>query len=183
MGGKGSLAAVEENPIRAEKLKANLARQGARFVQVEVADGAVWARKHPETFDRVLLDAPCSAEGRFQSEEPSSFKYWREDTPAKCAKLQRRLFKGAFEALKVGGHLLYSTCAISPEENEVLADWALKEYPGKLEILPVAVSVPNVRGALNAWGSQTFHTTVGRGVRILPTNVFEGFFAVLFRKK
>jgi len=182
MGGQGVLVAVEENAVRAEKLKANLARQGATGVQVEVEDGALWGRRHPESYDKVLLDAPCSAEGRFQCDEPSSFRYWRDNTPSQSAKLQRRLLKGAFEALRPGGHLLYSTCAISPEENEGVTDWALREYAGRWVTEAVALSLLNVRRGLNGWGSQVFDPTVGRAVRVIPTATFEGFFAVLFKK-
>ena len=178
----GVLVAVEENPIRAEKLKANLLRQGATHVRVEVGDGAIFGRGNPKAFDRVLLDAPCSAEGRFQSAEPSSYKYWKESTPQQCAKLQRRLFKGALESLKSGGFLLYSTCAVSPEENEGVVDWALHEFPGVLETVPLALPLLNVRGGLKAWGSVVYDPTVGRSIRVLPANNFEGFFATLIRK-
>lgn len=182
MEGQGTLVAVEENPIRAEKLKANLSRQGFDRVLVAVEDGALWGRRNPNTFDRVLLDAPCSAEGRFQCEEPSSFRYWKENTPAQCAKLQRRLFKGAFEALKSGGFLLYSTCAISPEENEGVVDWALHEFNGRLSVEVIQLPLLNVRGGLKGWGSVIFDPTVGRAIRVLPTDRFEGFFAALFKK-
>jgi 16S rRNA (cytosine1407-C5)-methyltransferase len=182
MAGSGELVAVEENPIRAEKLKANLIRQGASWVRVEVGDGALFGRRNPGAFDRVLLDAPCSAEGRFQSSEPSSFKYWKESTPQQCAKLQRRLFKGAVEALKPGGLLLYSTCAISPEENEGVVDWALKDFAGALETQSLSLPLLNVRSGLKRWGSMDFDSTVGRTLRVLPTSNFEGFFAALFRK-
>jgi NOL1/NOP2/sun family putative RNA methylase len=182
MEGKGHLVAVEENAVRAEKLKANLVRQGVSYVQVEVEDGALWGRRHPESYDRVLLDAPCSAEGRFQCGEPASYRYWKENTPAQCSKLQRRLFKGAFEALKPGGRLFYSTCAISPEENEGVASWALNEYAGHLQIERLSMPLLNIRRGINGWGSQTYDPTVGRAIRVLPSAIFEGFFAVLFRK-
>jgi 16S rRNA (cytosine1407-C5)-methyltransferase len=178
----GVLVAVEENPVRAEKLKANLQRQGAKDVEVEVEDWALYGRRNPNAFDRVLLDAPCSAEGRFQTTEPSSYKYWKENTPQQCSKLQRRLFKGAFEALKPGGLMLYSTCAISPEENEGVVDWALREYPGILETLPLNLPIQNLRRGLNVWGSVVFDPGVGRTLRVLPNPQFEGFFAALFRK-
>jgi len=182
MGDRGKIHAMEENLIRAEKLKANLNRQGVSIATVEVVDGAVAAKKTPGLYDKVLLDAPCSAEGRFQSEERSSFGYWKEDTPAKAAKLQRRLFRAAVEALKVGGRMVYSTCAISPEENEGLVAWALAEFPGRLEVLPATVPLTAARPGLGAWGATPYHESVRKTLRIMPTPLLEGFYAAVLRK-
>ena len=182
LGGEGRLVACEENPVRAEKLRATLRRQGATFVEVQEGDGAVLARRMPEAFDRVLLDAPCSAEGRFDSGEPSSYRYWKEDVPAKAARLQRRLFKGAFEALKPGGMLVYSTCAVSPEENEGMVAWALAQYAGRLIVLPSTAPTSNARPGLRFWRGNAFPADTSKSMRLLPTQVFEGFYVCLFRK-
>ncbi len=183
MENTGVLTAFEENPVRAEKLKANLKRQGVTFARVEVGDGAVLAKKAPEAYDRVLLDAPCSAEGRFQTGDHASFGYWKEETPSKCAKLQRRLFRAAFEALKPGGVLSYSTCAIAPEENEGVLDWAMEHFEGRLEICPLRAPIANARPGISAWRGKRFQEGVSGALRFIPTQVFEGFFCAILRKR
>ena len=138
MKNQGSILANDNNPIRLEKLKANAALQGASNIKLLPSGegGMVW-KTHYEKFDRVLLDTPCSSEGRFQLEKPSSFGYWKEDTNRKMAKDQRRLFKSALLSLKPGGRMVYSTCTFAPEENEMILNWALETYGPSLKILEI----------------------------------------------
>src|SRR6185436_10790892 len=104
MGGKGNITANDNNEVRLSKLKANIEKQGAGNVELLPAgDGGLVWRDHFEAFDRVLLDAPCSAEGRFLLDEPYTYRFWKDNTNRKMAKDQRRLFKSAFLALKPGG--------------------------------------------------------------------------------
>ncbi|KAK7871652.1 hypothetical protein R5R35_009022 [Gryllus longicercus] len=79
----------------------------------------------PETFDKILLDAPCSAMGqRPQIISSVSLKQLKSYPP-----LQRKLFQAAVTLLKRGGHLVYSTCTITVAENEHLIKWALNKFP------------------------------------------------------
>lgn len=183
MGNQGSVTANDNNPIRVEKLRANVATQGASNVEVLPAgDGGLFWKEHLEKFDRVLLDAPCSSEGRFQLDEPATFGYWREDTNRKMAKEQRRLFKSAFYSLKPGGTLVYSTCTFAPEENEMVLGWALETYGDALEIQDSSIPLPSHIRGLSAWGDLKFHPSVAKAVRVLPTGDLEGFFVASLRK-
>ncbi len=177
MKNQGRLLANDNNPIRVEKLKANAALQGASAVEVLPAgDGGLVWKENFEKMDRVLLDAPCSSEGRFQLDTPSTYGYWKDDTNRKMAKDQRRLFKSAFLALKPGGTMVYSTCTFAPEENEMLLQWALETYGDALEIQDVALPLPPHTRGLAAWGDLKFHPSVVKSVRVLPTPDVEGFF-------
>lgn len=183
LGNQGKVAANDRDPVRVEKLKANASRQGASCVEVlPPGDGGLVWKNNFEAFDRVLLDAPCSSEGRFQSDKPSSYGYWREDTNRKMAKDQRRLFKSAFLALKPGGTMVYSTCTFAPEENEMVLDWALSTYGEALEVLDIAVPLPVHTRGLSGWGDLKFNPAVVKSVRVLPTPDIEGFFVAQLRK-
>ncbi len=115
MEARGELVAVERHPGRARSLRRTTQRMRATNVVVEVADaGAPVGRGQ---FDRVVLDPPCSGLGTLQSRPDLR---WRA-SPGAVAQLaaeQARLLSTAAAALAPGGTLVYSTCTISPEENE-----------------------------------------------------------------
>jgi NOL1/NOP2/sun family putative RNA methylase len=183
MGNKGQITAGDENPVRLEKLKANVEKQGATIVTLlPPGDGGLVWKKNAEAFDRVLLDAPCSSEGRFFIQEPSTYKFWKENTNRKMAKLQRRLFKSAFLSLKPGGLLVYSTCTFAPEENEMILDWALQTFGALLQIENILAPLPLHTRGLSHWKGVHFHASVTKSARILPTSDIEGFFVAKIRK-
>jgi 16S rRNA (cytosine967-C5)-methyltransferase len=115
MENRGEVVAVEANAARADELRANAERLGATIVDVRTQD----AREPLEraAFDRVLLDAPCSDLGTLQSRPDAR---WRKspDQIRGLAALQRELIESALAQLKPGGTLVYSTCTISPAEND-----------------------------------------------------------------
>jgi len=183
MNGLGQIVANDNNPIRVEKLKANVELQGATCVNVpDAGDGGLFWKNHLDEFDRVLLDAPCSSEGRFSLNEPATYGYWRNDTNRKMAKEQRRLFKSAFYSLKPGGTMVYSTCTFAPEENEMVLDWAKETYGDALEIQDIPLALPSSMRALSSWGDLKFHPSVIKSLRVLPNTDLEGFFVAKLKK-
>lgn len=70
------------------------------------------------SFDRILLDAPCSAEGRILLSNEKSYGFWTFENIEQKAELQYTILSAAISALKSGGTLVYSTCTLAPEENE-----------------------------------------------------------------
>ncbi len=183
MKNEGQIMANDENPIRLEKMKANLELQEATNVTLlPPGDGGMVWKNNFEAFDKVLLDVPCSSEGRFQLGEPSTFGYWKNDTNRRMAKDQRRLFKSAFLSLKLGGTMVYSTCTFAPEENEMILNWALETYGDALEIEDTTAPLPLHTRGLSAWGDLKFNPTVVKSIRILPTPDIEGFFAAKLKK-
>ncbi|MBI2340967.1 MAG: RsmB/NOP family class I SAM-dependent RNA methyltransferase, partial [Deltaproteobacteria bacterium] len=80
------------------------------------------------------------------------------------------------------GLLVYSTCAISPEENEEVTDSALKELED-IEALDIPLKFPFLKPALAGWEGKAFHRWVARARRIYPSPIMEGFFACFMGKR
>jgi 16S rRNA (cytosine967-C5)-methyltransferase len=127
MEGRGELLAVERNPARAGALTRTAQRLGAGNVHVELADAAEPRREGP-AFDRVLVDPPCSGLGTLQARADLR---WRISPQAvgQMADEQARILVAGAEALRPGGVLVYSTCTISPTENERTIAAFLESHP------------------------------------------------------
>ena len=170
MNNQGKIMATEDNDIRFQKLLNTLSIQGASAVEARHLDAAQLHKELPETFDKVLTDVPCSAEGRIDFRDLRTYKYWSEKNIVAHAKLQRRLLRSAVACLKPGGTLVYSTCTLAPEENEDMVGWLITEFPF---MKPVDVTLPmkNAR--------KTAHKTV----TLLPSEEAEGFFVAKLHKQ
>lgn len=96
MNGKGHILANELDKLRCERLKYNVQSQGAEIVDVINGRGEKIGDLYPEQFDKVLLDTPCSGEGRFTIYNVQSYKTWSPKTVNDLTKMQRKLFKSAF---------------------------------------------------------------------------------------
>jgi len=179
---KAEVTAIEKDRIRFYKLLANLKIQGAESVNTMLIDG-IWVRKKfPEYFDKILVDAPCSAEGRFLLTDPRSYKYWKERKVKEMMHKQKKLMHAAFFALKEGGTLVYSTCTFSPEENECVVEWFLDKFSGKVELLPMELPLANAVPGMRGWNSKHFEAPMRLTRRILPNDFMEGFFVAKIKK-
>ncbi len=117
MRGRGEVLAVERNPKRAAELQRTAQRMGAaQTVRVELADAA---RERPEgpVFDRVLVDPPCSGLGTLQSRADLRWRVTPQHV-REMADVQAAILAAGARALRPDGVLVYSTCTISPTENE-----------------------------------------------------------------
>ncbi|MEZ4699916.1 MAG: RsmB/NOP family class I SAM-dependent RNA methyltransferase [Rhodothermales bacterium] len=179
----GELAAVEAVKHRFMRLKRNLSEHGAEWVRTFLQDGTrVW-KYRPEYFDRVLLDAPCSSEGRFHVDDPESFAYWSERKIAEMERKQRQLLFSAIQCLRPGGILVYSTCSLAPEENEAVVDRMLRRFGDALTTEALPFETPEMTEPLPAWGKRTFDPAVAAGRRVVPTERTEGFYLCVIRKR
>lgn len=169
MKNQGRLVAVEPDEIRYQKLLNTMRIQGATMVETMNVDGSHLYKQFPETFDRVLTDVPCSAEGRIDLSDPRSHRFWSDKNSLENAKVQRRILKSAIGCLKVGGTLVYSTCTLAPAENEEMIDWVLKEFP---EMKTEKFFLPLQE--LKVWPNKS--------VSVLPTKEREGFFVAKLKK-
>jgi 16S rRNA C967 or C1407 C5-methylase (RsmB/RsmF family) len=128
-------------------------------------------------FDRILLDAPCSGEGTLRS-SPKTFLMWNPKVIKKLSGEQKKLLANALKCLKVGGTLVYSTCTHAPEENEEVVDFALKNFPVKIE--PISLPL-KTRPGITSWNTIQFNPEVSKACRIYPQdNDSEGFFVSKF---
>ena len=128
MGGEGFLLCNEYSPKRAKILSRNIERMGVANALVTNEDTADLARKFPEFFHKVLIDAPCSGEGMFRKEE-AAVTDWSQDTVEMCAKRQAEILDNGAKLLMPGGRLVYSTCTFAPEENEQAVASFLERHP------------------------------------------------------
>lgn len=182
MENTGWLSAVELQRERFFRLCDNLKHQGVTNAHTYMTDGRSVGKKCPEMFDRILLDAPCSSEARFKTHEPKSMSYWSVHKVKETSKLQRRLLLSAFDALKPGGKLLYSTCSFSPEENESPLQHLLERHGAHLKTIPLTLPFDNIQKPLTHWGKEVYDERIQNAVRILPTDTIDGFFICLLEK-
>jgi NOL1/NOP2/sun family putative RNA methylase len=172
MGNRGDILAVEPDAVRLERLAYNVRLQGCTIVELRRGWGEKIGAEVPGAFDRVLLDAPCSGEGRFTASQPTTWRSWSRKTVTECLRLQRRLMASAVKALKPGGILVYSTCTINTEENEAIVEGALAA--GGISVEPIPLRVPGALPGLNG---------IPGALRILPDRDHEGFFVCRLKKR
>lgn len=183
MKNTGWLSAVEPSRERFFRLCDNLKSQGVTNAHTYMTDGRSVGKKCPLMFDRILLDAPCSSEARFKTFDEKSMSYWSVHKVKETSKLQRRLLLSAYDALKPGGKLLYSTCSFSPEENESPLQHLLERHGEHLKTLPLTMPFDNVQKPLQRWGKEIYDERIQNAVRILPTDTIDGFFICLLEKR
>lgn len=160
------ITACERNKIRAEKLKYNLNKQGATRVNVMMQD----ARELDSffSFDKILLDSPCSGSGTDNVFE----KNFTEELIRKSVMIQEKMIKKAIEILKPGGEMVYSTCSILKQENEEIIRKILKS--SKIEIIPIENE--------NFREIPLLPTLIRDTMCIMPNEYYEGFFIAKLRK-
>lgn len=151
MGNQGAILANEFSASRVKVLHANLSRCGIANVALTHFDGRVFGAAVPESFDAILLDAPCSGEGVVRK-DPDALKNWSVQSNLEIAATQRELIDSAFRALKPGGTLVYSTCTLNRDENESVLAWLLEQYPQAVKVESLATLFPSAKEALTPEG-------------------------------
>ena len=132
--GEGVLIANDIEASRARILSENIERFGLDNTIVTNVDPMRFTKQFQEAFDKIVLDAPCSGEGMFRKLE-QAIDTWSEEKVLECAHIQKNLLKGAYDMLKQGGMVIYSTCTYSYEENEAMVHYAVDELG--FELLPL----------------------------------------------
>jgi 16S rRNA (cytosine1407-C5)-methyltransferase len=188
MKGVGELVANDLNEVRFLKLKHNMELLGVADTRpdwiftLHMEHGADLVNKYPDYFDKILVDAPCSAEARFVNGERETYGFWKEDKIKDMAYKQRQLLLSVWSALKPGGTLVYSTCTFAPEENEAQVSRLLERFP-EAEVEAVQIEGLQSLPILKTWKEKPFHVNVKKTLRILPTNEIEGFYIAKIKKK
>lgn len=177
MQNKGYILANELDKIRCERLRYNVEKQGADIIEVINERGEKIGEQYPEMFDRVLLDTPCSGEGRFIVNSVATYRDWSPKKVRELTKLQRKLFASAYKALKPNGIMVYSTCTLNKEENEFILDWALKNF--KIKLVDIEIKIKDAQTGF----ADELDNSIKKAIRILPSKDTEGFFVAKFIKK
>lgn len=181
MKNQGLLVANDVSGERLQALGINLQRCGATNTIITLGGGQKFKGRE---FDRILVDAPCSATGTIMR----SFKtpgMWNPKMVKHLCKIQKRLLENAFHNLKPGGTLVYSTCTMEPEEDEGVVSWMLDKYD-HLKIDKIKASeLPELKRSppINEFEKEKFNPKVKECIRIWPQdNNTEGFFITRLKK-
>jgi len=174
---QGGVLANDNDARRTSKLVDNLLRTGTMpWVAVSQVDGQFAGKFWPETFDAVLLDAPCTGESQSATREgalPKDDKmYTNESYINRLTNTQKCMAASAVQVLKVGGVLVYSTCTLNPAQNEEVMDHIERKFGDAIERMPLdglkgTEKMRTEEGFLRCW-PQLYDT--------------EGFFVARFRK-
>jgi 16S rRNA (cytosine1407-C5)-methyltransferase len=183
MHNTGEIVANDRSKIRLSKLVANLKLQGVTNVHTRLSAGEDLWKRFPEYFDKVLVDAPCSLEGRFEAGNEKSFGDWSLRKVGFLSTIQCHLLRSAVTMTKPGGVIVYSTCTLSPEENEQVIDWILDKEPGVVTVEPIDFPLENFQPGITHWERTEFSPQVRATMRILPSELLEGFFVARLRKR
>nr|NIW79061.1 hypothetical protein [Calditrichia bacterium] len=142
--------------------------------------GEQFGNTYFQTFDRVLLDPACSGLGTLHK-NPEILSWW---TPAYCDRLsqtQQSLLISAIKSLRPGGVMTYSTCTLTPQENEAVIDFALQNYP--VEVEEINLSGIKSWPGLTSYEGQHFHPDLSKTIRLYPFDrISEGFYVARLRK-
>lgn len=159
------ITACEKNKIRADRLKYNLEKQGVRCTDVMLED----ARKLSDffSFDKILLDAPCSGSGT----EGIFNKSFSKELIDRSSKVQTELLIKALKILKPGNEMVYSTCSILRQENEDVINSVLHKISAEIVPINIDENIPKL------------DTIINGTLCVAPNELYEGFFVAKIKKK
>ena len=167
---KAQLTACEKDKIRTERLKYNIARQGVR-AYVMNADATKLSDMF--SFDKILLDAPCSGSGTVRISDRGVSGAFSDKLLRNSVRLQKALLTKALTLLKRGGRLVYSTCSVLADENCGVLSAVLPRFDA--DVAPV----PKDRFE----GVPLLPTEIDGAITVCPDGLYEGFFAAVIVKR
>jgi len=176
MNNSWTVDAIEQNQIRFDKLNYNIKLQWVTNTKTHKIDAKhLWLNFPNNYFDKILLDAPCSAEWRINLNEEKSFWFWNIENIAKKQTLQLELLSSVIPLLKKWWMLIYSTCTLAPEENEEVINKIVNKYDD-LEIWDINLEIPDSKSWITEFGLNRYNKNVTKTLRILPSSYSEWFF-------
>eukprot|EP01060_Flectonema_neradi_P000907 TRINITY_DN10537_c0_g1_i1.p1 TRINITY_DN10537_c0_g1~~TRINITY_DN10537_c0_g1_i1.p1 ORF type:complete len:655 (+),score=198.00 TRINITY_DN10537_c0_g1_i1:81-2045(+) len=177
MKNTGFLMANDVSAERLIALRGNVLRMGITNCAITNYNG-VGMERVMVGFDRVLLDAPCTGLGVI-SRDPRIKATKTEHDVVLCSQLQKKLLLSAIDCCKVGGFIVYSTCSILVEENELAVDYALKHRNVRI----VDTDLPFGRPGMTKFRKNRMHSTLSLSRRYYP-HIFnmDGFYVCKLEK-
>jgi 16S rRNA C967 or C1407 C5-methylase (RsmB/RsmF family) len=147
---------------------------------VTLGDGRYFG-KYPQVFDRVLIDAPCSATGAILEEKGIRENYSLRRIHS-LSEVQKGLLSAGYKSLKPQGILVYSTCSLEPEENELPVNYLLEKTEAELQSISLKPKLI-LRPGLTSWGEKEFNPAILKTRRLLPhENPTRGYFFAVVKK-
>ena len=183
MNNEGTIIANELSMGRIGILNSNLERCGVMNTIVTRKEGVAlcnrFLKKSQMRFDKILVDAPCSGEGTLRK-SPKTFEMWNINMIKKIAGVQKQLAIAAFKLLKIGGEMIYSTCTLSPEEDEMIVNHLIETYDIEIEQLTLPLKF---RSGVCEWEGNELSGEVKKCLRLYPQdNDTDGFFVAKIKK-
>ncbi|MEM3074516.1 MAG: RsmB/NOP family class I SAM-dependent RNA methyltransferase [Candidatus Pacearchaeota archaeon] len=184
MNNKGTIIANDISIGRIGILSTNIQRCGVSNALIIRSQGEILCKKLEKInmkMDKILVDAPCSGEGTIRT-SIQSIKMFSMNLINKLSTTQKRLIDSAISILKENGELVYSTCTHTPEENEAIVSYILKNY-NNIKIKEINLPL-KTRPGIMKWNKENFHKDVSKCLRIYPQdNNTEGFFIAKLKKE
>lgn len=179
MNNKGTLIANEVSQERVRTLIFNVERMRLLNTGIVHQKGEWLGRFYTAHFDKILVDAPCSGLGIIQKKNEVN-NWWSVERANALGELQLKLLVSAIKMAKVGGEIVYSTCTLTPEENESVINKVLNKYPVELE--EIDLPIPS-RPGFDSYDDLIFHPSITKTRRIIPwESNSEGFFVAKLKK-
>ena len=182
MGDRGLVLANDSSADRIIALRLVLQNWGGLHAAVTNFHGEKFGRWYPNTFDRVLVDAPCSMQG-LRSNMAHPMRALSDKERTGLAHRQLNLLKSAILAARPGGQVVYSTCTLEPEEDEGVIDGLVKSFGGVVRVDDVNAGLTTPAPGLTKAYGQTFTPEVSHTARLWPHGYgTAGFFAARLTK-
>jgi 16S rRNA (cytosine967-C5)-methyltransferase len=180
MHNKGHIVACDVLRGRVDRAAARLNRAGVYNVERRglSTERDPWVKRHARSFDRVLVDAPCSGVGTWRRNPDAKWRFTTEDLTT-VIDLQRRILDSAARLVKPGGRLIYATCSLLPSENAAQVTSFARNHP-EFTLLPVAAVWADTIGRMpDAAGCPTGD----RLLQLTPAaHETDGFFVAVFQR-
>ena len=182
MNNQGVIIANDRSVRRLTSLGHNIQLCGVSNAIVLRKDGRYLAAQFPFQFDRVLVDAPCTASGHLRS-KAMQFQSPNFQRIRGLQAVQKGLLSSGFRLMKPEGLLVYATCSLHPEENEMVVNHLLTKFP-EARIEPPKISSLQSHPGLVHWEGTDFHESIHHCLRVYPhDNDTDGFFIALIRRE
>lgn len=180
---QGFVLANDTSKSRIPALRSVLTTWGGINQVITQFPGESFGEWFPDTFDAVLLDAPCSMENL----RPTPNHPLRETTTDERTRLQERqiqLLISGLHTLKVGGQLVYATCSLAPEEDEAVINAVLTDFPHAFQVEDVSSKFSFSANGLAQFNGETYHPDLLHSLRLWPHKTgMSGFFCALITKQ
>lgn len=176
------IVAIEKNQIRYNKMLYNINLQWVINTKTfKIDSNNIISNYEEEYFDKILIDAPCSAEWRINLEDEKTYGFWNIDNILKKQSIQIELIETGLKLLKKWWELIYSTCTLAPEENEEVIDIILNKYP-ECELVQINIEFEFTEKWITQFNDKKYLKDLEKTLRILPSSICEWFFIAKIKK-
>ncbi|ACY13165.1 RsmB/NOP family class I SAM-dependent RNA methyltransferase [Haliangium ochraceum] len=180
LGNRGTVVANDRSGGRLAAIQNAVTRLGLCNVSMTGCDGTRYPRQR-RRFDKVLVDAPCTAEGAVRKLRPT--RVCSDSFRRQITAVQRQLLARAICLTRPGGRIVYATCTFAPEENELVVDAVLRALPGAARLLPAEIPGLATAPGITAWQGRALAPELSRTLRLWPhLSDSGGFFCAVLER-